>query len=220
MFPRLMAILALLALSACVLPTATGGKPAGANPVTGDAIVTTALDSPAPVAAGPDAGKTDATGAGAPGKAPRKTWAERRAERAAAKASAEQAAAAPPPDAAAPGPRPKPRPGSLGGSPAPEPALEAAAIPAPVAADPVPEEQKSPAQLACEKRGNIWAQAGESSVHTCVKRTGDSGKRCTTGKQCQGACLARSMTCSPYDPLLGCNDIIQDDGRRVTLCLN
>ena len=93
----------------------------------------------------------------------------------------------------------------------------------PVRADPaaaVPEEEKSAARIACEKKGDLWAKAGNSSAHTCVKRTRDNGKRCTRGTQCEGLCLARSGTCAPFTPLFGCNEILQDDGRRVTLCLD
>ena len=32
--------------------------------------------------------------------------------------------------------------------------------------------------------------------------------------------LARSGTCAPITPMFGCNDILQDDGREVTLCLD
>ena len=118
------------------------------------------------------------------------------------------------PPAEKPGTKPKPR---------PERVTEAAAAPPPPAPEPaaaVPEEEKSAARIACEKKGDLWAKAGNSSAHTCVKRTRDSGKRCTRGTQCEGLCLARSGTCAPFTPLFGCNEILQDDGRRVTLCLD
>ena len=129
----------------------------------------------------------------------------------AAKPAAPPVAEAPPADRPATGPKPRP------GTPAPAAAAE---IPPPEAAAPVPEAQKSAAHLACEKKGDLWVKAGTSGAFACVKRTGDAGKRCTTGKQCQGECLARSGTCAPYRPLFGCNDIFQDDGVRMTLCLD
>jgi hypothetical protein len=46
------------------------------------------------------------------------------------------------------------------------------------------------------------------------------GKACTRQSQCEGYCLARSGTCAPITPMFGCNDILQDDGREVTLCLD
>ena len=88
------------------------------------------------------------------------------------------------------------------------------------AAAPVPEALKTEAHLACERKGDLWVKAGKSGASTCVKRTKDSGKRCTTGKQCKGECLARSGTCAPYQPLFGCNEVLQDNGMRTTLCLD
>lgn len=89
--------------------------------------------------------------------------------------------------------------------------------PAEEAAPPPP--PKSPEQLTCERRGGTWASAGKEGVKACVSRTRDGGKSCTSGLQCQGDCLARSGTCSPITPLFGCNEILQDNGARVTMCI-
>lgn len=100
---------------------------------------------------------------------------------------------------------------------APDPvASEAEPVAEPVAE---PEVPKSDAQLACERRGGNWTQVGSSITRTCVKATRDSGKSCTRESQCESRCLARSGTCAPFDPLLGCNEILQDNGARVTLCI-
>ena len=101
-------------------------------------------------------------------------------------------------------------------APKPEPSAEAAAPEAAV----LPVAEKTPAQLACEKRGNSWMKAGQTGAFACVTRLMDGGKRCTSGSQCQGDCLARSNTCAPITPLFGCNDILQDNGGQVTLCLD
>lgn len=95
-------------------------------------------------------------------------------------------------------------------------AAEPAPVPAEVVAPPAP---KSAAQLACEKKGGNWVNAGSSSLKACVKITRDSGKQCTNATQCESTCLARSGTCAPMKPLLGCNEILQDNGARVTLCI-
>ena len=84
----------------------------------------------------------------------------------------------------------------------------------------VPAVLKSPEQLQCEKKGGTWARAGKSEARTCVNKTRDGGKQCTKGTQCEGLCLARSGTCAPLAPLFGCNEIFEDDGRRVTLCID
>lgn len=83
-----------------------------------------------------------------------------------------------------------------------------------------PPEPQSPAEAKCLKSGGLWSKAGEGSAQACVKRTKDAGKRCTKQTQCEGLCLARSGTCAPITPMFGCNDILQADGRMVTLCLD
>lgn len=127
---------------------------------------------------------------------------------------AKPAAAAEAPPAEKPAIGPKPRPEKL------EAAVAKEEIAPPEAAAPVPEALKTEAHLACERKGDLWVKAGKSGASTCVKRTKDSGKRCTTGKQCKGECLARSGTCAPYQPLFGCNEVLQDNGMRTTLCLD
>ncbi|MES2916728.1 MAG: hypothetical protein V4753_16555 [Pseudomonadota bacterium] len=85
--------------------------------------------------------------------------------------------------------------------------------------DEVPVTPKSERQLACEKKGSKWFKIGDGEKYGCVKETRDAGKRCQKESQCDGVCLARSGTCSPFKPLYGCNEILQDNGARVTLCL-
>ena len=93
--------------------------------------------------------------------------------------------------------------------------------PAPGVIEPAePKPPTSPEEAACVKKGDLWIHAGRSIAYTCVSITRDSGKQCRKGSECQSSCLARSMTCAPYDPLFGCNDILQDDGSRVTLCID
>jgi len=95
------------------------------------------------------------------------------------------------------------------GTPAPKADLEA-----------VPVTPKSEMQLACEKKKGNWSGIGKGGARACVFQTRDGGKHCTKESQCDGVCLARSGTCSPLKPLYGCNEILQDNGARVTLCLD
>jgi hypothetical protein len=100
-------------------------------------------------------------------------------------------------------------------------APETASEPAPkpdLAATPV--TPKTEMQLACEKKGGKWFKVGKGDKRACVHQTKDAGKRCERESQCDGVCLARSGTCSPLKPLFGCNEILQDNGARVTLCLD
>jgi hypothetical protein len=78
----------------------------------------------------------------------------------------------------------------------------------------------TPEAKACQRRGGVWSKIGEGEARACLRRTRDAGKQCDADRDCQGVCLARSGTCAPVDPLFGCNDVLQDDGRRMTLCLN
>ena len=117
--------------------------------------------------------------------------------------------AKPAPDArpkAAPKPDPKAKPDETAVSPPPEAAPPPATL--------------SPEAQACQKRGGRYIKTGSGNLRACVKVTGEEGKTCTRETDCKGACLARSGTCSPVTPLFGCNDILQADGRRVTLCLD
>jgi len=88
------------------------------------------------------------------------------------------------------------------------------------AAAPAATLPKSASQIACEKQKGTWSRAGASGTMTCIKHLRDSGKQCTRDRDCEGSCLARSRTCAPFSPMFGCNEVLQDDGRRVTLCLD
>ena len=83
-----------------------------------------------------------------------------------------------------------------------------------------PAVQKSKLQISCEKRGGNWGNAGKSKLKNCITRTRDAGKQCRKQGDCSSVCLARSGTCAPVKPLFGCNEILQKDGSRVTLCLD
>lgn len=84
----------------------------------------------------------------------------------------------------------------------------------------IPVTPKSEQQLACEKKKGRWAKIGKGDVRACVYQTKDAGKRCEKESQCDSVCLARSGTCAPFKPMYGCNEILQDNGARVTLCLD
>jgi hypothetical protein len=120
------------------------------------------------------------------------------------------------------------------GAPPPAAAAPAAAAAADPAAAPPPEtpppetqppeapppEPLSPAALACQRKGGTWAGTGAEGQKACVRTMPDAGQTCRSGADCDGACLARSGTCAPIDPLFGCHDLLDDLGRRVTRCLD
>ena len=107
--------------------------------------------------------------------------------------------------------------------PRPAPVAEPAAAPGEVAAEPLVSEAEveiTKEQIKCEKQGGKWGKAGRSNGKACVKPVRDGGKQCRKESDCDSVCLARSRTCAPVKPLFGCNEILQDDGRRVTLCID
>lgn len=79
---------------------------------------------------------------------------------------------------------------------------------------------KTPGQIACEKKGGKFATLSNTGAMTCQTSTRDGGKQCRRESDCDGVCLARSRTCAPVKPLLGCQDILQNDGRQVRLCID
>jgi hypothetical protein len=87
---------------------------------------------------------------------------------------------------------------------------------------PKPEAAKilAPEVLACQKQGGEWVAAGGEGAMACIEYTRDYGKSCHKKSDCQGDCLAKSNSCAPITPLYGCNDILQDDGSMVTLCID
>lgn len=94
--------------------------------------------------------------------------------------------------------------------PAPAPALEPEK----------PARVLGPEELACQKSGGQWSVAGKAGGMTCIRTLRDAGKSCRKKSDCEGDCLARSNTCAPISPLFGCNEILQDNGAMVTLCID
>jgi hypothetical protein len=85
---------------------------------------------------------------------------------------------------------------------------------------PVGEELVAIQKAQCEADGNLWGQAGSADAFLCFRRTTDGGKRCTSASDCSGVCLARSQTCSPFDPLVGCQEILTASGTRAMMCVD
>ncbi|NRA98413.1 MAG: hypothetical protein HRU32_01130 [Rhodobacteraceae bacterium] len=70
----------------------------------------------------------------------------------------------------------------------------------------------------CVDQGGTFSPGPKGSM-VCLMETGEGTQSCTTANDCSGACLARSRTCSPIMPLLGCNEIITSDGLAITQCI-
>jgi len=85
---------------------------------------------------------------------------------------------------------------------------------------PVGEELVAVQKARCEARGGIWGRAGSEGAagFVCFARTRDANQSCERGSDCAGLCLARSRTCAPFDPFLGCHEILTESGARATVC--
>ena len=78
-------------------------------------------------------------------------------------------------------------------------------------------EAVAAARALCEGKGGQWARQGK--MEYCITRTTDAGKSCRAASDCAGECLARSRTCAPAKPLLGCNAVLNDAGIEVSQCV-
>ncbi|MEO8530156.1 MAG: hypothetical protein ABI459_02955 [Deltaproteobacteria bacterium] len=72
----------------------------------------------------------------------------------------------------------------------------------------------------CTRTGGIWSTLSETQVNLCVQPTGQGAQSCQTRSDCKGECFAKSKTCAPYKPLIGCNEVIGANGATQTLCFN
>lgn len=104
--------------------------------------------------------------------------------------------------------------------PAAAPAVPAAPQPVMQSEPEMPAAALSPQELACRAEGGTWGLVRGTIAHTCVKPTPDAGKACTKQGDCSTQCLARSRTCAPITPLIGCNPVLQSDGSEVVLCID
>lgn len=97
--------------------------------------------------------------------------------------------------------------GCLGAKPAPNPLLMS------------PAESLARSRAQCEAAGGRYmGQKGGAML--CFHTPPDAGKSCTRSTQCTAGCLAKSQTCAPITPLIGCQQLLDNEGRLVTQCVN
>jgi hypothetical protein len=82
-----------------------------------------------------------------------------------------------------------------------------------------PPPPPDPETAACRARGGRMISGPGGYGRLCQTPTPDAGRPCTSARDCAGLCLARGNVCAPVMPLLGCHDILQSDGSRVTQCI-
>jgi len=81
--------------------------------------------------------------------------------------------------------------------------------------DPLAEQRQ-----ACERTGGRWGAKSGGILFTCYRPTSDANRSCRVSSDCESLCLARSRTCAPTDPFLGCHEILTEGGGRATQCIN
>jgi len=74
-------------------------------------------------------------------------------------------------------------------------------------------------RTACEARNGSFRSNG-AGILTCFTTPRDAGKSCRKSDDCTTACLARSMSCAPIEPLTGCQEIMTNLDTRVTQCID
>ncbi|WP_116557677.1 hypothetical protein [Pararhodobacter oceanensis] len=72
-------------------------------------------------------------------------------------------------------------------------------------------------RAACTSDGGRFMARG-AEAYACVYQTSDSGRQCDEASDCEGACLARSRTCAPMQPIFGCQEVFTSAGQRETVC--
>ena len=75
-------------------------------------------------------------------------------------------------------------------------------------------------RLSCERDGGRWGLRAGESLFVCFRNTRDANRSCGKDSDCEGFCLARSRTCAPVTPFLGCHEILTEGGQRATQCTN
>ena len=75
------------------------------------------------------------------------------------------------------------------------------------------------AQSDCNREGGTWGKRG-NALYTCYLPTSDANEFCSAATDCESLCLARSRTCAPITPFLGCHEVLTDSGTRATQCVN
>lgn len=81
--------------------------------------------------------------------------------------------------------------------------------------DPLAEFRES-----CERTGGRWGNSSGDVLFTCFRDTRDANQQCRADSDCEDVCLARSRTCAPVTPFLGCHQVLTDGGQVATQCTN
>ena len=73
-------------------------------------------------------------------------------------------------------------------------------------------------RAACLASDGRFSAPASDQGFICFLTPPDAGKSCLKSTDCTAECLARSRTCTPITPLLGCHEIFTATGYVVTQC--
>ena len=91
--------------------------------------------------------------------------------------------------------------------------------PEPTAPQGTPEYLQQQQQI-CEAEGGTFGTGPGGATRVCFIEPEDANQPCSSARDCDGLCLARSRTCAPIKPLFGCHEALLDNGRPATVCLD
>ncbi|RYH11637.1 hypothetical protein [Tropicimonas sp. IMCC6043] len=74
------------------------------------------------------------------------------------------------------------------------------------------------ARARCEARGGNFGSGSAGVVNICYVTPKDANQSCSTATDCEGQCLARSRTCAPVIPLIGCHEVLLENGQVAEFC--
>jgi hypothetical protein len=91
--------------------------------------------------------------------------------------------------------------------------------------------QASVSAAACRGSGGIMKPVGRLQTLQCVTRFQDAGRRCNSGRECQGDCQVRAGdealpgqpvfgVCQPTSERFGCTTSIEDGRAQATICID
>lgn len=84
---------------------------------------------------------------------------------------------------------------------------------------PVGEAAVDQVHAQCIAGGGDFLRHENKKNFVCERVPRDAGKACQKASDCESACLARSHSCAPVVPLLGCNEVLTESGLAVTECV-
>ncbi|MCB6178992.1 hypothetical protein LHP98_12745 [Rhodobacter sp. Har01] len=75
-------------------------------------------------------------------------------------------------------------------------------------------------RAACLAQGGTVGRGGLFPDELCFRPMPDAGKACTRAGDCEGQCMADTMTCSKVTPVFGCYEFMDEQGQKSAICVD